>query len=466
MCSLAGLLLEAGHQVTGTDEKLYPPMSDQLSLLGIKPFEGYSASNIESARPDLVIIGNVIRRENPEAQEALRLDVPIRSMPQAVEELILKDRSPVVIAGTHGKTTASSILAWLMESAGDAPGFLIGGVPLNFGRSYSRGLGPFFIVEGDEYDSAFFDKNPKFLHYHPQALILTSIEFDHADIYRDIDHLTSSFKRLVKLLPPEGIVIACADDARVRSITTSVPCRVVTYGLSDDAYWRPIDIQVSESGTSFSFPGQTQRFTLPLWGRHNLTNAAAALALLIESGRPPSKLASGLTSFKGVRRRQELISDNKGVTIIDDFAHHPTAVVQTIEAMRARFPGRRLWAIFEPRSNTSRRNVFQREFAKALSRADRAIIAGVHRANAIPQAQRLSPDRIADALMRRGIDAHHISSTEHIVEFVMRGVDSGDVILIMSNGDFDQLPNKLVDGLKKRHIVARGGQKPSIKVPG
>lgn len=464
MGALAGLLTEAGHQVTGTDEKIYPPMSDQLEKLGITPFEGYAASNLSTAKPELVIIGNVIRRINPEAQEVMRLGLEYRSMPETLSEFFLKDRIPLIITGTHGKTSSATLAAWLLEAAGHKPGFLIGGVGLNFGKSYSVGAGPFFVVEGDEYDTAFFDKGPKFLHYRPQALLITSIEFDHADIYKDLDQIMESFRRLVAIVPPEGLIVVNADDKNALSVTAKAKCRVVHYGI-DSGQYRPEAIKVAADGTSFSISGFAPRFTLPMWGLHNLSNTVGVIATLIESFVAPEKIAAAIAAFKGVRRRQELAGDIKGVSVIDDFAHHPTAVQKTIESMRLRFPGRRLWAVFEPRSNTSRRNFFQDEFALSLSKADRVIIGSPYRAETIPKAQRLDPDAVAAKIAKMGGDAHHIEDTEHIVEFIMRGLIGGDCILVMSNGRFDGLVGKLLDALKKRRIYSNNDKIAPSHVP-
>ncbi|MFH1831048.1 MAG: Mur ligase family protein [Pseudomonadota bacterium] len=450
MGSLAGLLIEAGHKVTGSDEALYPPMSDQLANLGIKPFEGYRVENLDAADPELAIIGNVIRKDNPEAQEIMRKGIPFRSMPQAISELFLSDRTPLVITGTHGKTTCSTLAAWLLESAKEFPGFLIGGVGRNLGRSYQLGKGPLFVIEGDEYDSAFFDKGPKFLHYKPQALIITSIEFDHADIYSDIEHVTSSFERLVPLVPPDGIIVINADDERAMRVGSLARCRKITYSAQGAADYYPEDVVVTEDGTSFTLCTSEDRFTLPMWGGHNLQNCIGVLAALIESGIDVKKLVGGLASFEGIRRRQEIVGQAGGITIIDDFAHHPTAVSKTIDATRLRFPTSRIWALFEPRSNTSRRNVFQKEYTSALAKADRVIVASPFRKDSIPPEQRFDSKEVADAIMRSGIDAHHIEDVDNIVEFVMRGVDEGDVLLSMSNGSFGDLNKKLLEAIKRR----------------
>ncbi len=464
MGSLAGLLLEAGHEVTGTDLKLYPPMSDMLAQIGVEPFEGYSAGNILRAKPELIVVGNVIRRDNPEAQEALRSGIPYKSMPQALSDLFLEKRTPMVISGTHGKTTASTLAAWLLDFAGEEPGFLIGGVGQNFKRGFRTGSGPFFVVEGDEYDTAFFDKGPKFLHYRPQACIITSIEFDHADIYGDLESIRKSFRLLAGIMPPDGLLVANADDPEVMKVAKLARCRVATYGI-EGGEWRPERVGASESGTSFFLDRAGAEFRLPMWGEHNLSNAVGIIAMLVESGIDPSRISAGLPLFEGVKRRQELVADIKGVAVIDDFAHHPTAVAKTIASMRERFPDRRVWAIFEPRSNTARRNFFQKDFASALSTADRVVVAGPYRAEAIAKGERFDSAEVADSIMRSGVDAHYIPDTGNIVEFVIRGVSAGDVVLVMSNGGFDDLIERLIGALKKRRIYASDDEVSPSRVP-
>lgn len=454
MGSLARLLLEKGYRVTGSDEKLYPPMSDQLAALKIKVYEGYSADNLKE-RPDLVVIGNVITKMNPEAQEVMRLGLPYRSMPQAVAEFFLKDRTPVVVAGTHGKTTTATILAWLLTCAGEDPGYLIGGVGLNFEKSAHDGSGRIFVVEGDEYDTAFFDKGPKFLHYRPKAVLLTSIEFDHADIYRDLDHVKGSFRRLAAIVAPDGVIIANGEDGNVKDVLKDANCRVLTYGLKEGFDYHSKEIDLSAEGTSFELvsPGSRYRFRTALSGEHNLSNLVGSIAVLLEYGIRPDAIQTGLDTFKGVKRRQELVGEVNSVTVIDDFAHHPTAVAKTIAGMRQKYPGRRLWAIFEPRSNTSRRNVFKDDFIRALSTADRVVIGGVFRSEKIPEAERLDVQSVADSIMRQGVDAHYIPDTKNLLEFVLRNINANDVVLVMSNGAFDDVPRKLVEGLKRRRII-------------
>lgn len=465
MTSLAGLFVEAGYRVTGTDEGIYPPMSDQLASLGIEPFEGYDAQNIDKASPDLVIVGNVIRKENPEAQEVLKRSIPYHSMPEALATFFLKNRTPLVIAGTHGKTTCSTLASWLLKSCKIDPGFLVGGVGLNLGKSYALGKDVQFVIEGDEYDTAFFDKGPKFLHYNPQGLLLTSIEFDHADIYKNLDHIMDSFKRLTATVPPDGLIVANSDDRNVLAAIGTAPCRVVTYGFNKEAHYHPESIEVGEAGTTFKLSNVEESFTMPLWGEHNLLNAIGVIALLLESGLDANDIAGGLLEFKGVRRRQECIYDDKGVTIIDDFAHHPTAVGKTIESMRLRFPGRTVWAIFEPRSNTSRRNFFAEEFRSALSKADRVMIATPFKEELIPRDERLDVRAIADDILKNGTDAHAVDGSDHIVEFIMRGIEYGDVILVMSNGAFDGINAKLISAMERRRIFSDKSAITSGKVP-
>lgn len=454
MGSLARLFVESGYRVTGSDEKLYPPMSDQLARLKIKIYEGYSASNLRSP-PDLAVIGNVITKNNPEAQEVLKRGIPYLSMPQAVTRFFIKDKTSIVVAGTHGKTTTSTLLSWLFTRAGEDPGFLIGGVGNNFSGSAHQGNGRIFVIEGDEYDTAFFDKGPKFLHYLPRVVLLTSIEFDHADIYRDLEHLKSSFEKLVSIIPPDGLLIAWGEDKNVKSIMGLAKARVVTYGLHKGSDYFVKNVSLTERGTEFELVGPKigAKFHTSLFGEHNLLNVVGSLALLSEYGIDKDKIQEGLDTFEGIRRRQELVGEIQSVVIIDDFAHHPTAVEKTIKSIRQRYPDRRLWAVFEPRSNTSRRSVFKSEFVKALSFADRVLIARIFKPEKIPENERLNVQSVADILMKKGIDSHYIPDNDHLLEFLLRNVSRNDVILFMSNGEFDNLPRRLAEGLKKRRIL-------------
>ncbi len=540
MGSLALLLKEAGYHVTGSDENVYPPMSTQLEKAGIKIFQGYKVENLNPPQPpftkggdhcsppfekggkdspppfekggkdssppfekggtggifpELIIIGNVISRGNPEAEAVLAQGLKYLSMPQAVSELFLKDKHSIVVAGTHGKTTASNLCAWILESAGLKPGFLIGGVGINFGvsaRYVAQDFSPanvgrpkglrytvnenYFVIEGDEYDTAFFDKGPKFLHYQPRSVILGPIEFDHADIYRDLAHVMSSFEKLMNIIPADGLLVACADSENTLEIAKKAKCRVVTYGTNINADYHPEDIHVSEAGTRFALVcgknppsppfekggkdcsppfikgGPGGIYISPLYGNHNMQNAIGVIALLTELGIEQEKIAKGLETFKGIKRRQEVRGIKNGITVIDDFAHHPTAIRETIEAMRMRYPkrthpNRRIFAIFEPRSNTSRRNIFQDDFAKAMATADTAILAGIHRIEKVPPEQRLDIAKLIKDINAKGTPAFHFEATDDIIAFVLKEAKKDDVILIMSNGGFDNIHERILKGL-------------------
>ena len=452
MGSLAGLLQEKGFEVRGSDANVYPPMSDQLTELGIELKKGFRPENI--GFPDLVIIGNAVSKTNEEVQAVLERKIPYLSMPEAVGKFFLADRFPIVVAGTHGKTTTCSLLAWLLERSGQAPGFLVGGILKNFGRSYQLGSGDYFVIEGDEYDSAFFDKGPKFLHYRPQMLILNAVEFDHADIYRDLDHLMGSFEKLIALMPPGGLIVAHGDHPNVRRLIAKAPCRVMTFGFSQEADLRADAVQLS-SETHFHLIQKCEKIgevTSPLPGRHNILNLLATLGILLEVGIPLRDIQKALTEFESVKRRQEVIAVLRGVTVIDDFAHHPTAVLETLTALRARYPKGRLWAIIEPRSNTTRRKVFQEDFVRAFEPADQILIAPPYLIEKIPEAERLDPQQLARSLQDHGKKAHSFSSPDSIremIEVIGQKVQSGDILCFMSNGSFGGLCERMVQKLKE-----------------
>lgn len=468
MGSLALLLKEAGYNITGSDENVYPPMSTQLAQAGINVLQGYSAENI-AASPDLVIIGNVISRGNPEAEAVLSQGLKYMSMPQAVAEFFIEGKHSIVVAGTHGKTTTANLCAWMLDTAGCSPGFLIGGVGINFNVSARIGHPPYFVIEGDEYDTAFFDKGPKFLHYRPRSVILGPVEFDHADIYKDLPHVMGSFEKLIGIIPADGLLVACADSQNTLKLVANAKCRVITYGMKGSADYHPEDIHVSGEGTEFTLihggnPPKNEGSSLfppfakggiyvsPLYGNHNMQNAVGVLAFLTEAGIEPKKLAQGLLKFAGVKRRQEIRGIKNGVVVVDDFAHHPTAIRETIEAMRMRYPKRsspqrRIWAIFEPRSNTSRRKTFQDEFVTALGTADVAVLAGIHRPDKIPEDERLDITKVVADINNKGGRAHYLATTDDIVKFVAKEAKKDDIILIMSNGDFDNIHEKLLQAL-------------------
>jgi UDP-N-acetylmuramate: L-alanyl-gamma-D-glutamyl-meso-diaminopimelate ligase len=449
MASLAGLLQSRGYRVTGSDQNVYPPMSTYLAEIGIDVLTGYRAEHV-TPRPDLVVIGNAVSRGNPEAEAVINENTPYISFPQALGEFLIGGRTSIVIAGTHGKTTTSALAAWVLTSAGLDPGFFIGGVSLNFASGWRPGGASHVVLEGDEYDSAFFDKGPKFLHYRPTHAILTSVEFDHADIYRDLDHVKSAFARLIELLPAEGKLVVCSDYADALALAKSARSQPITYGERGD--WTASDIQYSAGRTFFTpcYKGQSEGpLEARIIGRHNVKNALSVYAMGRALGISREKLLGGFGTFKGVKRRQEVRGEQRGVLVIDDFAHHPTAVRETIDAVRGAYGGRRLWAIFEPRSNTSKRNIFEKEFAAALALADQVIVAGVFQPEKVPEGERLSVDRLVREVNRlAGAErATMIEGASDIAAHVAQNTRPGDVLLVMSNGAFDAVHEKILRAL-------------------
>jgi len=453
MGAMAGLLKEAGHEVSGSDRAFYPPMAERLQAWGIPTRQGFDPAHIDSDT-DLVIVGNVCRKDNLEAQAALQRGFRVMSFPQALSEFFIAGKASVVVAGTHGKTTTAALLSYLLMEAGLDPSFLVGGIPQNFGKSFHLGKGGVFVVEGDEYDTAFFDKGPKFLHYRPQALLLTAVEFDHADIYRDLDDVKGAFRRLVELLPPDAPLVVAADFPHAREVTRSRDA-CLTFGVSPDAEWRAANVHDDGTATVFDivYRGRVQSTArIPQPGAINARNALGVFVTARALGLATSEILPGLASFRGVARRQELVGEFHGVTVIDDFAHHPTAVAGAIAAVRLRYPRRRLWAVFEPRSNTSRRKVFQREYVAALEAADQVVIGGVFQkaTDAVSAAELFSPDQLAADLAARGVAAHAGGDADAIRTLLLNDVRRDDVILLMSNGDFGGLRRTLVDGLVAR----------------
>jgi UDP-N-acetylmuramate: L-alanyl-gamma-D-glutamyl-meso-diaminopimelate ligase len=448
MASLAGLLKSRGYHVTGSDQNIYPPMSSYLAEIGIDVLSGYQAAHV-TPRPDLVIIGNAISRGNPEAEAALSQGIPYISFPQALGEFLIGSSSSLVVAGTHGKTSTTALAAWVLTRAGLEPGFFVGGVPINFGGGWSPGKGEHVVIEGDEYDSAFFDKGPKFLHYRPRNVILTSLEFDHADIYRDLDHLKSAFRRLMEIIPPDGRLLVCSDYATAMEVAALAPCPRLTYGDDESSDWTVGGVEMRE-GRSFFDPryrGQSEgRVEAAVIGRHNVKNALAVYAMGRAMGLERSKLLDGFATFSGVKRRQEVRGEKRGVLVIDDFAHHPTAVRETIQAVKDAYPGRRLWAIFEPRSNTSRRKVFEREFAEALGLADRVVVAGIYQPDKIPEPDRLSVTKVIEEINGSTHDdrARGIERAQDIAAYLASNAARGDIVLVMSNGGFDGIQEKIL----------------------
>jgi UDP-N-acetylmuramate: L-alanyl-gamma-D-glutamyl-meso-diaminopimelate ligase len=453
MASLAGMLRERGYRVTGSDAAAYPPMSTLLESLGIAVAQPFAESNLDP-RPDLVVVGNAISRGNVELERVLNERIPFCSLPQILHDEFLIGKEVLVVAGTHGKTTTTSMLAWIFESAGFEPSFLIGGIAENFGRSFGLGKGKHFILEGDEYDTAFFDKGPKFLHYFPDAVILTSVEFDHADIYKDLDAVETSFKRLVNLVPRRGRIVAFDGEDASESLDRCLAkafCSVDRYGSTERANWRLADLRLGEERTSWSvFNGDKVwgEFEFSLGGEYNVWNALAAIALATNYGIRKDAVAQAISTFRSVKRRLEVKAEINGITIIDDFAHHPTAIEQTIRALRARYPKSRLWVILEPRSNTLRRNVLQDPLARSLSLADEIVVASVFKSEAIPESERLDLRRVVAEIERRGKHARVLADADAIASTIASELRPADVVAILSNGGFGGIYEKLPQRLR------------------
>lgn len=452
MATLAALLKHRGHDVSGSDEHVYPPMSDFLAAERITVLEGYRAENLGT--PDLVVVGNAISRGNAELEAVLDRGLRYASLPETIRDQFLWDADSIVIAGTHGKTTTTSLTGWLLTAAGADPTVLIGGIARNFGpdgASYRIGKGNAFVIEGDEYDSAYFDKTAKFLKYLPDIAVINNIEFDHADIYANIDEVRLAFRRLVNLVPRNGLTLLGIDSPDAAAIAKYARSRVQTFGLSSGAEWRAIDIRV-QNGTAFQVirgGADLGEFTMPLLGDHNVRNALASIAVAVDVGLPIDALRRGLAEFKGVKRRLEVVGVAKGVTVYDDFAHHPTAVDETLRAVRRSSPGTRIWAIFEPRSASSCRRVFQDDFARAFAGADEVVIASIFRST-LPEDQRLSESKLVDDLTAKNVKARHLPDVDTIVKQVSAEARDGDLIVVMSNGGFGGIHKKLLGAIEGR----------------
>jgi UDP-N-acetylmuramate: L-alanyl-gamma-D-glutamyl-meso-diaminopimelate ligase len=457
MASLAGLLQLQGHRITGSDSAAYPPMSDLLRSLGIPILEPYAESNLDPA-PDLVVIGNALSRGNPEIEFVLDKRIPFISLPALLHTEFLAGRESLVIAGTHGKTTTTSMLAWIYQVASREnpalePSFLIGGVAENFGTSFHLRPTHTFIIEGDEYDTAFFDKGPKFLHYFPDSLILTHVEFDHADIYADLGAVKVAFKRLVNLVPRRGLIVAYDGSVNVTECVARAFCKVERYGFTTDANWRLQNLSHEEGLTRWEVwrdGALWSEFEMALAGEHNALNATAAAALASGQGIAKEAIVAALASFKSVKRRLEVRAQIGGITIIDDFAHHPTAIRETLRALRSVYPSARLWAVLEPRSNTLRRKVLEGDLIESLRLADRVILAGVYQQQRIPDAERLHPEDVVRALNAAGTPAELHPGADAIIDSLLPQLQSGDVVAILSNGGFDGIYEKLPKRLDER----------------
>ena len=475
MASLAGMLNQRGFRVSGSDAAAYPPMSDFLAGLGIPVAQPFAVQNLQP-RPDMVVVGNAISRGNVELEQVLDQRIPFCSLPQLLHDEFLRGKEVLVVAGTHGKTTTTSMLAWIFHSAGMQPSFLIGGIAENFGSSFHLGQGKHFILEGDEYDTAFFDKGPKFLHYFPDSVILTSVEFDHADIYKDLDAVETAFKRLVNLIPRRGRIVAfdgstgdvatgeATESASLERCLAKAFCPVERYGNGPKAAWRIANLQLKPDGTAWTVLRDGRpwaEFEFPLAGEYNVWNATAAAALAAQCGVSKEEIAAALMTFKSVKRRLEIKARINGITIIDDFAHHPTAIAGTLKALRARYAGARLWAILEPRSNTLRRRVLQSELARSLALADEIIVAAVFRSEAVPEGERLELPALAAEILHSGKRARLMPDADAIVQTIAPELRSGDVIAILSNGGFGGIYEKLPARL--RALAGEGGAAKSAE---
>ena len=467
MASLAGMLKQRGFRVTGSDTAAYPPMSDFLAALQIPVYQPFAVANLQP-RPELIVVGNAISRGNVELEHVLDERIPFCSLPQILHDEFLRGKEVLVVAGTHGKTTTTSMLAWIFHTSGQQPSFLIGGIAENFGSSFALGQGRHFILEGDEYDTAFFDKGPKFLHYFPDAVILTSVEFDHADIYKDLDAVETAFKRLVNLVPRRGQIIAYDTGDSVQRCVGRAFCGVARYGSDARADWRVTNLRLEPARTSWSVVRDGQHwadFEFALGGEYNVWNATAAAALASSYGISRQEISAALKTFKSVKRRLEVKAQVNGITVIDDFAHHPTAIAGTLQALRSRYPGARLWAILEPRSNTLRRNVLQAKLAESLSLADEVIIAAVFKSDAIPETERLDLNAVAAKIVQQGRHARVIADVDSIVAAVAPEMRPGDVVAILSNGGFGGIYEKLPQRLKLIAARAIGSSTNSVEAP-
>ena len=450
MGALACMLKDLGYHVTGSDNNVYPPMSRFLEEKGIAIMVGFDGQHL-AHRPDLVVVGNAVSRDNAEVVATAEMGLRYCSMPQAVNRFAAAGKRQLLIAGTHGKTTTSSILAWILTSAGRDPSFIIGGILPNFSSNYRTGDGDCMVIEADEYDTAFFDKGPKFLHYTPHAAILTSVEFDHADIYRDLEHVREAFGRFIAQIPTDSLLVSVDDDANVLDLVGLANCRRQTYGQKETSDWRlggvvieppQTRFQVMKGGLEFGW------FATRLIGLHNLKNALAAIAVADDLGVGTAQIAKALETFAGVRRRQEIRGEKRGVIVMDDFAHHPTAVRETLLAVRNHFKGNRLVAVFEPRTNSSMRKVFQTDYAGVFGPADRICIRKPSALHKVPPQERFDSQRLVADLIEKGKDASHFEDTDAILDDLIRTSRPGDIVLVMSNGGFDNIHERLLEALR------------------
>jgi len=455
MASLAGMLQARGYEVAGSDEHVYPPMSTYLERLGIPVLEGFTKEHLIAFHPDLVVIGNAAASTNVEAAGTLELDLPYTSMPEAIYQLFIQEKHSIVITGTHGKTTTTSLMAWLLESAGRDPSMVVGGIPLNFNQNFKLGNGPEFVIEGDEYNTAFFDKGPKFLHYGANTLLVNNIEFDHGDIYADLDAIIDAFRKGVQQVAPGDVIVANGDDANVRSLRADARGRWLTFGRSRDCDIFASDTELTAEGAAFTawWEGREWfRFRTTLSGEHNVVNALADVAIARLRGLSAEEIQHGLETFQGIKRRMEVRGVERGVTVIDDFAHHPTAIDTTLAGAKRRYPGRRIWALFEPRSITSSRKEFERAYIEAFHQADRVIIGPIFHKGRYETRygldKMMSVATIAERLNADGIRTEQIDDFDAIADVVSREAQPDDVIMVMSSGAFGGVHEKILERLR------------------
>ena len=443
MGSVAAAMRDRGFCVTGQDDKVYPPMSTFLASKGVKIIPGYQPEDIPPA--DVIVIGNAMTRGNPAVEAVLNRKLFYLSLPETLKQFFLRGRHNLVVTGTHGKTTTTSLLAWIFESSGREPDYLIGGIPANLGQGARLGDSKYFVIEGDEYDTAFFDKRSKFVHYLPELVIVNNIEFDHADIYRDLEEIKTSFRRMLNIVPSEGLVLLNADDPNCLEVAKTCPAPIVEVGFSENAGNQIRNISHGREGSSFELFGE--RFEIPMSGDFNIRNAAMAASAAHYYGISPAEIRQALATFRGIKRRQEVFGVVNGITIIDDFGHHPTAIRETLSGLRAKYGTARLWAIFEPRSNTTRRAVFQTQLPAAFEEANGVFIAGVARLEQLPANERLNPERVVADLVAAGKSAFYEATADDIVARLAPLTESGDIVVVFSNGGFDGIHQKLLDRL-------------------
>jgi len=456
MASLAGMLQQRGYEVSGSDEHVYPPMSTYLERLKIPVLEGYTKEHLQTFRPDLVVIGNAAANTNAEAAATVEMDLPYTSMPEAIYHLFIRGKHSIVVAGTHGKTTTTSLMAWLLESAGRDPSFVVGGIPLNFNQNFKLGAGDDFVIEGDEYNTAFFDKGPKFVHYRPNTLLVNNIEFDHADIYADLGAIIEAFRKVVRLVDPGDVIVANGDDENVRSLRFDARSRWITFGWnrSCDVYASRAEFRPDATEFTAHWEGSEWfRFRTTLSGRHNVLNALADAAIARLRGLSAEEIQRGFETFEGIKRRMEVRGVERGVTVIDDFAHHPTAIATTLEGAHKRYPGQRLWALFEPRSISSSRKEFENGYVDAFHAADRVVIGPIfHRQRYETRYgldKMMSVPAIVEQLAADGIQVEQIDDFDAIAQHIAREGQPDDVVVVMSSGAFGGVHEKILSALRE-----------------